>query len=76
MEVFVFSIFDRVANVFNEPFTAHKPQLAIRKFRYMLQNSPMVAADCDLYCLGSFNTETGAITVYEKPEFVDRPESA
>lgn len=68
----LFSIFDRMAGIFFEPFCAQKKELAIRKFRYILQNSPMVASDCDLYALGEYNQETGTVTPYEKPDFVDR----
>lgn len=67
-----YSIYDRVAGVYSEPFLAKRKELAVRKFRYLLQNTPMVASDCDLFCLGEFDTETGLIKAFDKPEFVDR----
>lgn len=72
MEIRLFAIYDRVAGSYGEPFTAIKNELAIRKFRYLLQNSPMVASDCDLFFLGVMDSETGRIQALEKPEFVDR----
>lgn len=68
----VYSIFDRVAGTYSEPFLALKKELAIRKFRYLLQNSPMVASDCDLYLIGTFDSDSGLIVPVEKPVFLDR----
>lgn len=71
MLLFLYCIYDRVAGTYGDLFMAQKPELAVRKFRYVLQNSPMVAADCDLFEVGSFDTETGVITSLP-PKFIDR----
>lgn len=68
----IYAIFDRVAGIYGDIFVAQKKELAIRKFRYLLQNSPMVASDCDLFLLASYDTETGVVTPCANPEFVDR----
>lgn len=70
----LYSIFDRVAGTYGEPFLALKPELAIRRFRYLMDNTPMVASDCDLFCLGSCDLESGVVVGLEKPEFVYRME--
>lgn len=70
----LYSIYDRVAGSYGELFAAQKDELAARRFQYVLSNSPMVALDCDLYCHGSYDVESGVITSFEKPVFVCRYE--
>lgn len=70
----VYSIYDRVAGSYSELFTALRDELAIRRFGYLMKNSPMVATDCDLFLLGSYDMEKGFIVPCEKPEFVYRYE--
>lgn len=74
MEFLIYSIYDRVSGLYAEPFYATKEELAVRKFDYFMSNSPMVALDCELYLLGSYNSETGYLVSYEKPIFVKRYE--
>ncbi len=62
MEIKLYSIKDTVAGVFGTPFLASSVGLAVRQFRYMMKNAPMVANDCALYCLGGYEQETGVIT--------------
>lgn len=69
----IFSVYDRVAGSFSEPFVSPKKELAIRKFNYVMQSAPMVASDCDLYHIGYLDCDTGEITPV-KPEFVLRYE--
>lgn len=77
MKVRLYSIFDRVSGTYGEPFSALKDELAIRRFDYLMANSPMVASDCDLYFLGSFDTNFGTIdnvNYASLPGFVKRYE--
>ncbi len=62
MEIKLYAIKDTVAGVFGTPFLASSVGLAVRQFRYMMKNAPMVANDCALYCLGGYEQETGAIS--------------
>ena len=48
MEIKLYSIKDTVAGVFGSPFLASSVGLAVRQFRYMMKNAPMVANDCAL----------------------------
>lgn len=74
MDVKIFSIYDKVASVYGEPFTAPRDEVAVRKFNYFMSNAPMVASDCDLYCLGTYNVDSGIILAYDKPMFILRYE--
>lgn len=69
MDILIFSIYDRVTGVFSEPFLAVNVETAQRRFNYVLSQSPMVKGDCDLYKLGTFNSETADI-VPVKAEFI------
>ena len=69
MDILMFTIYDRVTGVYSEPFLAVNVDTAERRFNYVLSQSPMVKGDCDLFKLGSFNTETGEI-IPVKPEFI------
>lgn len=66
----VYSIFDRVAKEFSAPFVQRSPELARRQFFYLMAHSEMVCNDCDLYILGSFDSDTGCISAFDKPEFM------
>lgn len=57
----IYTIYDRVSGTYGEPFLAQKDVIAQRRFNYFMQNSPMVSQDCELYCLGCFDTECGKI---------------
>lgn len=66
----VYAIYDRVAGRYGEPFLLNRQELAVRRFDYLMANSPMVANDCELYDLGVFDMSTGYICPREKPVFV------
>lgn len=68
----LYSIYDRVAGLYSEPFCAVNVELAIRKFDYLMLNSPMVANDCELYLLGSFTSSAGGIAGVSQPEFIKK----
>lgn len=66
----VYSIYDKVSGEFGSPFLSLKNAQAVRQFQYMMSNSPMVAADCQLYCISEFDTETGRLVGTSAPEFI------
>lgn len=68
----LYTIYDRVSGEYGQIAMHAKKELAERTFDYVMQSSPMVSADCDLYCVGSFDTETGDISSVEKPIFIRR----
>lgn len=57
----LYSIYDKVTGVYGEPFVAVNKQTAIRRFQYLMSQSKMVADDCSLYYLGSYNIDTAVI---------------
>ncbi len=57
----MYSIFDKVAGVYSEPFLAVNGATAVRRFQWQMQQSTMVAGDCALYKVGEFNVDTGSI---------------
>lgn len=67
----LYSVFDRIAGLYSEPFIQTSDATAIRFFRYRMSQSSMVSADCALYRLGSYDSSTGTIVPYEHPEFVE-----
>lgn len=72
MDVKLFAIYDRVAGTYGEPFCAVREELAVRRFIYVMDNAPMVADDCELYCVGNYNMDNGRISTFEKPCFCCR----
>lgn len=58
----MYSIFDKVAGTYSEPFLSVNEATAIRRFNWQLSQSVMVAGDCALYKVGEFDLDTGAIT--------------
>lgn len=74
MQIILYSIFDRVAGTFSEPFAALKDELAIRRFAYLMQNSPMVRDDCDLFKVADMDLSSGVVVPVDTPVFVYRYE--
>lgn len=68
----LYAIFDRVSGEFGQISMHAKKELAERSFDYVMQSAPMVAGDCDLYCVGYYDTETGNIVPADKPAFIRR----
>lgn len=64
----MYSIYDKVTHNFSEPFLAINEDTAVRRFNYVMSNSKMVATDCQLFKVGEFDSENGAIN--PKVEFV------
>lgn len=71
MNYSLYSVFDRVAGLFSEPFIQNSDATAIRFFRYRMAQSAMVSADCALYRLGTYDSATGTIVPYANPEFIE-----
>lgn len=70
----IYSIYDRVAGVYSEPFLEKNDALAVRRFQYCLSQSPMIKLDCDLFRIGVFDELAGVIQACERPEFIKRYE--
>lgn len=78
MTVFaIVSVRDIVAETFGRPFMASNIPSAIRSLTHEI-NSPEAGTlhsnpgDFELYNLGEFDDESGAITVFDSPRFVCR----
>lgn len=61
MKLGMYSFFDRKARTYGEPFLAARKEVAVRRFQYVIGQSPMVKADMELYVLGEFESDTGEI---------------
>lgn len=61
MKLTIYSMFDRVSRSHGEPFVAVNDDIAKRRFNFIMSQSPMVAQDMQLFKLGEYDTETGAI---------------
>lgn len=70
----IYSIFDRVAGVYSEPFYEKSDALAVRRFQFCLSQSSMIKADCDLFRIGVYDEVSGHIDACPKPEFIRRYE--
>lgn len=68
MNYFLFAIYDRVAGSFSEPFCCVRVELAVRRFNYVMSTTPMIAQDCELYCVGEYNSESGIIKSFDNPQ--------
>ena len=70
----VFSVFDKKAAVYCNPFVSHSRQVAMRDLEaaVMDPNSQLnkFSSDYELYELGSWNEDTGGMELYPSPEFV------
>ena len=60
MKLFMFSIYDKVAHVFDKPFVAVNHQTAIRAYENALGDNQNLI-DYDLYVIGEFDDQTGDI---------------
>lgn len=62
----IFSVYDKKAKSFNTPFFSLNHDVAKRQFVELCRDARTVVArnpeDYDLFCLGSFADETGALT--------------
>ena len=65
----LYSVFDKVSKVFQFPCAVENDEAAIRGFSD-LGGSYKFFSDLELYCVGSFNVESGVITPVEVPSLV------
>ena len=61
----MYAIFDKVAEVFNKPFTEINDASATRAFKQSLEENKAVKEDYELYNVGTFTDHDGVI-VQEK----------
>ena len=61
MQVFVYSMYDRVSHSYGDPFTAIRDEIAQRRFNYIMSQSPMVAQDMQLFKIATFDIESGVL---------------
>lgn len=64
MDINLYSIYDKVATVFNKPFSQINDESAKRAFRQSLQANPE-PQDYELYFVGSLDDDTGNFNVSE-----------
>lgn len=65
----LYSVFDKVSKVFQFPCAVENDEAAIRGFAD-LGGSYKFFPDLELYCVGSFNLESGVITPVDVPSLV------
>lgn len=70
MNLILYAILDKVTGIYGDLFAAVNVAQAVRKFDYLMSNSPMVSKDCALYTIGSYDNSIGIVTPLEKPDFV------
>lgn len=61
----IYAIKDQVTGLFGQPFLEQNKGAAVRRFEYVCSKAEMIAADSQLFFLGTFNQETGEI-VYKQ----------
>ena len=72
----IYSILDKVPGIYSNPFYLKSNAVALREIKYLINEDKNQnifntnIKDKALYCLGSFNEETGIITSNDKPEFI------
>lgn len=71
MIVEIYTYYDRVANSYGDLKLFTKQELAERSFDYELSKAPF-GEDIELYKLGTYDIETGVITVLDKPLFIKK----
>ena len=74
MDVKIFAIYDKCVGVFSQPyFMQHKGQM-IRAFSDEVNNPESQffkhPGDFDLFCLGSYNDNSGGLSPLAQPEFI------
>lgn len=72
MSFYVYSVYDKVAGLYGQPFVAVRDGVAIRSFMEFVNNS-YSGKDCQLFKIGEFDNVEGLINAYSKPEFISNP---
>lgn len=65
----IYTMYDRVVGQYGNPFFAINEADCIRRLGYSQKDNPFFA-DLDLYYIGDYDIDTGAIVPVEKPVFV------
>ncbi|WGL31287.1 nonstructural protein [Dipodfec virus UOA04_Rod_861] len=72
----IYSIFDKIASVYNTPFFCPGHGVAMRNFNDLVMDPSTVVSrhpsDFELFCLGDFFEDTGNIEVNAQPLFLIR----
>lgn len=63
----VYSVFDRVLGLYQDPFLSLNVGSAVRRFKAMCKNN-FVAPDLVLYHIASFDSSTGRVTPLENAD--------
>ena len=75
MDINVYSIYDKKAEEYGNPFTDTNDWLAIRRLNMEIKNPDSImikhAPDFALYKIGKYDTKTGIITADTPPRHVD-----
>lgn len=69
MEYFVFSVYDRKAGLYYNPFLCVNESVGRREFIERYKDSPF-RSDFQLYLVGKFDSESGIIFSESKPQFI------
>lgn len=75
MTQYIYSIYNKLVNAYNAPsfeiLNVDQKKQAIARAVIMAKDEEReILKNCDLYFLGTFNDETGEITLQIKPDFV------
>lgn len=65
----LYSVYDKVAGIYNPPFVAENDETAIRAFNNAMTKNPF-SNDMALYKLGSFNDDMDGVITAIKPDFI------
>lgn len=69
----LYSIFDKVAGFYSAPSCYQFKELALRDLKYLVNHDDKMssmASDLTIYCLGTFDSESGQIARFNEPKFV------
>lgn len=71
MQVCLFSLYDVLAKEWGNPFVAKNTDVAVRVVRDSFRRTPnMEIKDYQLFCMGTFDSETGCIVALPEPDRV------
>lgn len=73
--MYLYSIYDRVSGSFSCPLCMPNDGVAKRQFPLICTSEPqfkMFPDDLELYKIGEYDTTSGVIVAYDKPEFLVR----
>ena len=68
----LYTIRDRKSGIYGTPFGSYNNDTAIRDFRGFCNQAQNVylADDLELYFVGDFNSDSGEVLRFDKPEFI------